>query len=127
MTNVLPREGLLDLTLDASVANEIGVQEAVMLNHINWWCTKNRENKSQRHLHEGVYWTYYSKSDLAEFFGFWTEAQIRRILDKLISRNYIRKGCFNRKGYDKTCWYTPGHRCLTLTDMSTSLDEPNDT
>jgi len=102
------------MTFDAEVAKKIGIDEAIMLNHICFWCSQNKKNNSQRHLHEGAYWTYFSRRELTEFFGFWSESQVRRILDRLVRYEYLRKGCFNRKGYDKTSWYTPSPRMTFL-------------
>lgn len=110
MTKNVLREGSVSMTFDAEIAKKIGIDEAIMLNHICFWCSLNKKNNSQQHLHDGAYWTYFSRRELTEFFGFWSESQVRRILDRLVRYEHLKKGRFNRKGYDKTSWYTPSPR-----------------
>lgn len=125
MIKQVRREGAVEMTFDVQVAKVVGVEEAILFNHISWWCSKNRENGTEHHLHEGTYWTYLTKRELSEHFGFWSAAQIKRMLSKLLKNEYIRKGSFNRKGYDKTLWYTPTYETSAWIGMSISTEEIN--
>lgn len=89
---------------DEKVACDVGVEEAIMLSNIEFWVEKNRANN--RNYHNGRWWTYNSRVAFERLFPFWTEKQIRRILNNLIETNYIISSNFNKHKYDQTNWYT---------------------
>ena len=41
---------------DVDIAKEYGVNEAVILESMNYWVQKNKANG--KHFYEGEYWTY---------------------------------------------------------------------
>ena len=86
------------------IAKLIGVDEAIMLENIHFWVKKNRANG--RNIIQGRAWTYNSMAAFAELFSFWSEKQIRRILNSLKDRGLIDTGCFNKEKRDRTLWYT---------------------
>lgn len=88
---------------DTDIAAEFGVNEAIMIQNFAYWIGKNAAN--DKHFHEGRYWTYNSVEAFAKLFPFWTGAQIRQILKKLLDKGAIVKGNFNASQYDRTCWY----------------------
>lgn len=92
------------MQFDPEIAKKIGVEEAIMLSNIEFWCEHNRAN--ERHFYEGCYWTYNSGKAFCELFPFWTHGQIKRILKKLESNGYIKTGNFNQHKYDQTKWYS---------------------
>lgn len=65
---------------------------------------KNIANK--KHHYDGLYWTYNSAKAFKELFPYWTERQIRSILNKLEEKKIIISGNYNASGYDKTKWYS---------------------
>lgn len=81
-----------------------GVSEAVVLFNIRYWVKSNKVKGVN--FHQGCYWTYNSYSKYTEVFPMFSEKQIRRILVSLIKQSAIIDGNFNKKGYDKTKWYT---------------------
>ena len=95
---------LIKMQFDPLIAKDIGVEEAIMLSNIEYWCIKNEANK--KHYYEGTYWTYNTQEAFEELFSFWTRAQIRRILGNLEDKNYIKSGNFNKAKYDQTKWYS---------------------
>lgn len=80
-----------------------GYEESGLLWWIVHWITQNKANESN--FHDGRVWTYNSKKAWSEMFPWWTEKQIRRLLDNLISRGAIITGCYNKQPFDKTLWY----------------------
>lgn len=86
------------------IAKLIGIDEAVMLENIHFWVKKNRANG--RNIIHGRAWTYNSMAAFSELFPFWSEKQIRRILNSLKDRGLIQTGCFNKEKRDRTLWYT---------------------
>lgn len=85
-------------------AVKYGVDEAIIIQNIRFWLQKNRANG--KHFHDGRYWTYNSKPAFAKLFPFWSEKQIRRILDSLRKQEVLVVHNYNPNPYDKTLWYS---------------------
>lgn len=90
-------------SFDVEVAQEVGVNAAILLQSIKWWCLKNKAN--DRHYHDGLYWTYNSTKALAELYPYLGKGAIGTALRKLEDGGYIRTGNFNKSAYDRTKWY----------------------
>lgn len=87
-----------------SEAIQYGVNEAIMIQNFRYWINKNKAN--EKHEYEGKTWTYNSRKAFKEIFPFWSDEQIKRILNSLVSKNIIQKGNFNKVGFDRTTWYS---------------------
>lgn len=94
------------------VAQKYGIEEAILLEHLFWWCEKNRANG--KHLIEGRYWTYNSAKAFAELFPYMSPAKIRRTLISMEDSGLIVSGNFNDNKYDQTKWYA-------LTELATAF------
>mgnify|MGYP003287134660 CR=1 FL=1 len=90
-------------SFDIDVAKEYGVNEAIMIANLQFWITKNKANN--KGYYNNHYWTYNSKNALQKLFPFWTERQIRYILDNLINKGVLITANYNKNKYDKTLWY----------------------
>lgn len=91
-------------SFDGKVAQAYGVPEAIFLNNLKFWVTHNKANG--KNLREGRTWSYNTFEAFAEIFTFWTERQIRTIVDKLVEKEVILKeNRFNRHKNDRTNWY----------------------
>ncbi len=86
----------------ASVAKEVGVEEAIMFSNIFFWVDLNEKKGSTYHFYENKYWMFNTILDFKKQYTFWTVATVRRILNNLEKSNYIQTGRFNKYGYDKT-------------------------
>lgn len=115
----------IKMQFDPGVAKELGVDCAIMLSNIDFWVDVNRKNGIN--LFEGRYWTYNTVKAYCELFPFWSEQNIKTILKKLITSGYLEKGRFNKKGYDKTNWYTtnPSFREGSLESSEPRLELTN--
>ena len=71
-------------SFDTEIAARYGVEEAILLDHIRFWCEKNQSNPDCRK--EGRCWMYASAARLAEHFSFWSVPKIRRLLKALCGR-----------------------------------------
>lgn len=91
-------------SFDHNIAVMYGVDEAIMINNFSFWISHNRANEN--HFYEGRYWTYNSKAAFSKIFIFWSEKQIRRILESLISQGVLMTGNFNKRKMDRTIWYS---------------------
>ena len=92
------------------IAKDVGFEEAVMLSSLYFWIQLNE--KKQQNYHQDKYWTYNTIRFFTELYPFWTSSQIRRILTNLKNKDYIETGSFNKKGFDKTKWYTVTDKTL---------------
>lgn len=101
------------------VAKDVGVEEAIMFNNINFWINKNRGKKN--HFHKGKDWMYCSVREFKDRYPFWTEAKIKRILRNLKKKDYILIDTFNRYGPDKTKWYTISEKGLSVINNNKDL------
>lgn len=91
-------------SFNGKVAQEYGVPEAIFLNNLKFWITHNKANG--KNMREGRTWSYNTFEAFAEMFPFWTERQIRTIVDKLVEKGVILKeNRFNRHKNDRTNWY----------------------
>ena len=119
----------MQYVFNVEIAKRYGVENAVFIQNLCFWIMKNKANK--KHHYEGKYWTYNSTKAYAEIFPFWTERQVRRIIDNLKKQKVIECGNFNKKGYDRTYWYTVNDSvyniCLNgqmdVTESSNGCDE----
>lgn len=88
---------------DINVAKEYGVNEAIMIANLQFWIAKNKANG--RNFKDGHYWTYNSKRALLELFPFWSEQNIKTILEHLKNKNVLITANHNTNQYDRTLWY----------------------
>lgn len=91
---------------DSAVAEEVGVNAAVLFQHIAWWCEHNRANNAN--IHEGRAWTFNSQKAFEELFPEFSGKMIRNAIDKLKDHGFIEVGNFNKSAYDRTAWYCIG-------------------
>ena len=89
---------------DTEIAKEYGVDIAIVVNNIAFWLQKNKANK--KHIYNGKIWTYNTTKAFTELFPYWTDNQIRRILDNMQKAGIIEVGNYNATAYDRTKWYT---------------------
>ena len=85
------------------VANDVGINAAILYDNISWWCAKNMANK--KNFNDGNYWTYMSTDSFKTLFPYMTKSMIRTSLKKLIDKKYIASGNYNKVAYDRTKWF----------------------
>lgn len=88
---------------DLKVAEQYGLEAAILINNFQFWLSKNKAAK--RNLHDGNVWTYMTISGFSELFPYLKEKTIRRVLGELIEANIIVTGNYNANSYDRTLWY----------------------
>jgi hypothetical protein len=104
----------MDFSFNVEFAKRYGVDEAIMLKSFQFWIRLNKANKTN--YHDNRYWTYNSNKSLTEYFPFWTEKQVRRIIESLTDKQILIKGNYNKIAYDKTSWYAFMNQDLYLSD-----------
>lgn len=112
-----------DYHFRVAIAKEVGVDGAIMLNHLQYWILHNQAHKMN--FHDGEYWTYSTKKALCQIFPFWSERQIERILNNLIKNGYLKTGNYNKVAFDRTLWYTLTEKGWKLFALPTVSIPPN--
>lgn len=83
-----------------SLAKEIGLNEAIMLQQMHYWLLKSANEFT------GVKWFYKTLEEWQTEFPFWSAMTIRRTLGSLEKQKIIKIGNFNKKKFDQTKWFT---------------------
>ena len=91
-------------SFDIDIAKEYGLNEAIILNNIYFWCEHNRANGLN--IHDGDAWTYNTTKAFAELFPYMSERQIYNALKHLENEGLIKTGCYNANPWDRTKWYS---------------------
>jgi DNA-binding PadR family transcriptional regulator len=90
---------------DTNIAKLCGIEEAIILENIYFWCKKNEANDK---LTNGKPWTYNSVKAFNELFDYMSPSKISRALKNLEALGFIEIGEFNSNSYNHTKWY-----CIT--------------
>lgn len=91
-------------TFDADLAVELkSIDLAVLVHHFQFWIRHNAAIGIN--FHENRTWTYQTLKDIAAHFPYWSEKQVRVMIDKLVAAKILIKGNFNTNAYDRTIWY----------------------
>jgi len=89
---------------DVGIAKKLGVQAAVVYQHIQYWVNTNRaKNKG---FHDGRFWMYETIKEMADFFEYLTERQIRYAIYALCEAGLIEKSHHASNKFDRVTWYT---------------------
>lgn len=89
-------------SFNVEIATKYGLEEAIILENIYFWCKKNEANG---HLIEGQVWTYNSVKAFNELFSYLSPAVITRALKNLETNGLLKTGFFNSNAYNRTKWY----------------------
>ncbi len=103
--------GEYPLLVIPSLAEELGLDEAVFLQQLHYWIRhyEDKFNKHPDHIHEDYMWVYNSYDDWHKQMPWWSVSTIRRIVKKLRTDGWIITGNFNKWQVDKTLWYRINH------------------
>jgi len=82
-----------------TIAQQHGEKAAVLLQYLAHHVAKSK------HVHGGRKWFYKTLDDLAAVFPYIKRSTIHDTLKSLKDKGVLRIGDFNKKGYDRTCWY----------------------
>tara|TARA_X000001388_G_scaffold17304_1_gene10724 strand:+ start:1381 stop:2007 length:627 start_codon:yes stop_codon:yes gene_type:complete len=115
-------------------AVKYGVEKAVLLQHIRFWCVQNEGKKDS--LHDGRVWMYQSVEDMHKHYPYWSTHKLHRMLKDMERDGIIVSGNYNKIGYDRTKWYSinihsanpPNGTCESATPIpDTKEDTKKDT
>jgi uncharacterized phage protein (TIGR02220 family) len=89
-----------------TLAQKIGLNEAVMLQQIHYWLV------SSQHEKDGRKWVYNTYRDWQRQLPFWSESTIKRSIKSLEEQGYLLSANYNRLKMDKTKWYSINYEKL---------------
>jgi hypothetical protein len=98
MSKLLTKEP--PLVIQPSLAREIGLNEAIVLQQVHYWLQRSR------HRIDGVLWVYNSYPKWQQQFSFWSVETVKRTIVSLERKGLLKSGNFNKMKADKTKWYT---------------------
>lgn len=91
------------IMFNIALAKQIGLNEAIILNQIKYWCNINQNNHTN--FKEGYYWTFNTYENWSKQFPFWSISTIKRTIFNLEKNKLIITANYNKKKYDRTKWY----------------------
>lgn len=84
------------------------VKKAILLKEIYGWIQINEQKG--RNIKHGIVWTFMSAEGFSDKFTYMNSKSIDRWLNELEKEGWLYSGRFNKRGYDKTKWYTINHK-----------------
>lgn len=94
------------------LAIAIGLNEAIVLQQVHYWLETYESADKSDHYHDGKWWVYNTKEEWTANFPWWSENTIWRALTNLRDLGILTTGNYNKKGYDRTLWYTINYAIL---------------
>ena len=85
-------------------ASTVGVEAAIILNNMAFWCLHNLENNMN--IKDGMAWTYNSIAALKNLFPYLSQGKIRHAIEVLVDCGAIVVGSYSEDKRDRTKWYT---------------------
>lgn len=89
------------LVIDVKLAQAIGLNQAIVLQQLNYWLHSRSAKKI-----DGKLWVYNRIKDWNEQFPFWSKNTVQRTLESLEKAGLVVTGNFNRYKFDRTKWYS---------------------
>lgn len=99
-------------SFNTEIAEEYGINAAILFYHIVFWIEKNEANETN--YHDGHYWTYNSVKAFKTLFPYMGDKQIRNALKKLEDENLVICGNYNKSPYDRTRWYALTEKGISI-------------
>lgn len=90
-----------------SLAKEIGLNEALILQQIHYWLLKSDKDI------DGRTWTYNSYPDWQKQFPFFSTKTIQRTFKSLEDKGLVITGNYNKMTIDRTKWYSIDYEALS--------------
>jgi len=94
-----------NLSLDHGIAENVGVDAAIVFNHIVYWLRINA-SKKETEMIDGKYWMYQTQEEMSDFFRFYSPDQVYKALKKLEDSGLIVKDKLSPNPFDRKNWYT---------------------
>lgn len=90
-------------SFDPTIAQQVGINAAIIYQNIFWWCQKNAAN--ERNIIDGRAWSYNSVRAFTTLFPYLSAKQVRTALECLVAHGLIMVANHNADPRDRTKWY----------------------
>ncbi|WP_139242470.1 hypothetical protein [Bacillus cereus] len=100
-----------------ALAKQIGLNESIVLQQIHYWLEKSNHN------YDGRVWVYNTAEKWNDQFSWWSLSTLKRMFNKLEKEGYLLTGNYNKKGFDRTKWYSIDYERLTYTSCQNNAME----
>jgi len=101
------------LSFDQGIAQELGIEAAVVFNHIVYWLRMNA-SKPNAQMVDGKFWMYETQSNMSDFFGCMDVQSVKKSIKKLLDAGLIIKEKFSKNPFDQTSSYTVFDQSLII-------------
>ncbi|MBD6621030.1 hypothetical protein FNW02_36235 [Komarekiella sp. 'clone 1'] len=107
------------------VANQIGIESALLIEIIEDWCNSNAENEKHGYFYQDQWWTSATYDEWAAMYPAMGKPRtLQRLLLKLESQNYVIS-TQPKKGADNTKFYRVNEEVIGLLLMGDKFIVPN--
>lgn len=100
------------LIIDKTLGSLIGLNEAIILQQIEYWLTNFKKTENKRHYRDCRWWVYNSYEKWKANFPFWSKSTIRRTIKRLEEKDILITANYNRIKMDRTKWYSIDYKKL---------------
>ena len=98
------------LVIIPEIARRVGLNEAIILQQIQYWNTHNEKTKNN--FRDGYYWTFNTYDEWRKQFPFWSVITIKRTFAKLEGYELVISSNYNKLSIDRTKWYRINYEAL---------------
>jgi len=125
MSNLLISEPPLQVV--PSLAEEVGLNEAIVLQQVHYWLQRSRHKEPDEHGTTRR-WVYKTLSEWEEEFPFWSRSTVKRTLRSLVDSGYVVAEKKRKDEGDTTIWYSIEYGALPdVSDCTTGVGQNDQT
>ena len=99
-------------SFDVGIAKVLGMNAAVIFNHIVYWLRINTSKGTEHNIRDGKVWMYESQQEISNFLEYLTIDDVKKAMVKLVDSGLLIKGNYNENPFDKTNWYTTADQSI---------------
>jgi hypothetical protein len=90
-------------SFNTNIAVQYGVNISIFCQELAQWTFNNLANR--KNIHDGLCWSFNTYEAYSEIFPYWSKSQLETVFKASINAGLVKKGNYNKNGYDRTCWY----------------------
>ncbi len=107
------------------IAKKYGIIEAIIIDSFVFWTRTNAAKPEElNNFFEDRYWCFGTPEYFSKFFPYLSPRQIKYALQNLTKSKILLKNNFNKKGYDKTNWYSLSDEILSELNLDKTCLQP---
>ena len=100
---------------NVELAKLVGLEEAIILQHLYWWYQHNRFNPEM--LRDGMVWVFRSVKEMRENFPYLSDGNIRTAIKHLVEKGLVVRGDYSERSMNKAIWYALTDSAIRLFDI----------